>query len=124
MDAVMKWEITIHQNYVEVTTDGIVDKKSSLEMAKALTSAMRTSRLTRALIDHRNVEMVIGDLIDVYERPRFFKVIGVILGVRIAEVIKPEHQEHFKFLETVCINLGYRFATFHEKDPALKWLLA
>ena len=93
-------------------------------MAKAITSLMKRNRSTRALIDHRNLEAVTGDIVDIYERPRIFKIIGVIWGIRIAEVIKPGHQEHFKFLETVCINQGYRFSTFHEKDQALKWLLA
>lgn len=120
----MEWKITDHEDYIEIITCGIADKKSSLEMAKAIMSTMKNSKATRALIDHRDLETVSGDVIDIYERPRIFKIIGVIWGIRVAEIIKPDHQEHFKFLETVCVNQGYRFSTFHEKDPALKWLLA
>jgi hypothetical protein len=120
----MEWEITVHKNYIEIVTSGIADKESSLKMAKAIMNTMKGNRVTRALIDHRNLKAVTGDVIDIYERPRTFKIIGVLWGIRIAEVVKPDHQEHFKFLETVSINQGYRFSTFHEKDQALKWLLA
>jgi hypothetical protein len=124
MDSVMEWEITVHKSFVEIVTRGIADKAGSLEMAKAITSTMKRNRLTRALIDHRSLETVTGEVIDIYERPRIFRIIGVLWGIRIAEVIKPDHQEHFKFLETVCINQGYRFSMFHQKDQALQWLQA
>ena len=124
MDPVMEWEITVHKNFVEIVTRGIADKAGSLEMAKVITNTMKRNGLTRTLIDHRNLETVTGDVIDIYERPRIFRIIGVLWGIRIAEVIKPDHQEHFKFLETVCITQGYPFSTFHERGQALKWLLA
>ncbi len=119
----MEWEITVHKDYIEVVTHGAADGKSSLKMAQAITSAMRSNRSTRALVDHSDLETVTGHIVDIYERPRIFKIIGVLWGIKIAEVVKPEHQEHFKFLETVCINQGYRFSIFREKDQALKWLL-
>lgn len=120
----MEWNIIIHRDHIEIVTSGSADKRSSLEMAKAVMRTMQRYRMTRAFIDHRNLEAVTGDLVDVYERPKIFRIIGVVLGIRIAEVVKPEHQEHFKFLETVCMNQGYRFSVFHEKDQALRWLLA
>ncbi|HEX2994360.1 MAG TPA: hypothetical protein VHP14_06035 [Anaerolineales bacterium] len=120
----MEWEITVHKNYIEIVTRGAADEKSSLKMAQAITDAMRSNRMNKALVDHRSLEAVTGHIIDIYERPRVFKIIGVLLGIKIAEVIKPEHQQHFMFLETVCINQGFQFSIFHEKDPALKWLLA
>ncbi len=119
----MEWETTIHRNYIEIVTHGIAGKEKSLEMAKALTITMRRNKSTRVLIDHRNLEAISGATIDVYERPTLFRVIGVILGIRIAEVIKPDHQEHFRFLETVCRNRGFQFSIFYEKEQALRWLL-
>jgi hypothetical protein len=124
MDPIMEWEITVHENYVEVVTRGIADGKSSLKMAQEITHVMRNHRTTKALIDHHGLEAVTGHIVEIYERPRIFKIIGVLWGIKIAEVVKPEHEEHFKFLETVCINQGFRFSIFHEKDPALTWLLA
>ncbi len=120
----MEWEITVHKNYIEVVTHGVADGKSSLKMAQEITNAMRSNRSTKALVDHSGLEAVTGHIVDIYERPRIFKIIGVLWGIKIAEVVKPEHQEHFKFLETVCINQGYQFSIFREKDQALKWLLA
>jgi hypothetical protein len=47
----------------------------------------------------------------------------MILRVKIAEIIKPEHLEHFSFFETVYRNHRYRLSIFQEKDEALAWLL-
>ena len=121
----MEWKIIMHEekNYLEIVTKGIADKDSSLEMAKAISETMRKHRLTKALIDHRNVTKVTGRMTDVYQRPKLFKLIGMILGIKIAEVINPAHQEHFRFLETVCVNQGFKFSVFFEKESALEWLL-
>jgi hypothetical protein len=124
MDSIMEWEITVHEKHIEVVTRGIADGKSSLKMAQEITHAMRSNRTTKALVDHHALEAVTGHIVEIYERPRIFKIIGVLWGIKIAEVVKPEHEEHFKFLETVCINQGFRFSVFHEKDLALKWLLS
>jgi hypothetical protein len=50
--------------------------------------------------------------------------IGAILKIKIAEIIRPEHVEHFKFFETVCRSRGYQLSVFQDKDEALAWLLA
>ncbi|MCW8850484.1 MAG: hypothetical protein OQJ81_10940 [Melioribacteraceae bacterium] len=60
---------------------------------------------------------------EVYDRPKLFKLIGVILGIKIAEIIKPDHLNHFRFLRTVCINSGFSFAIFYDRENALEWLL-
>jgi hypothetical protein len=121
----MEWKIVINDEdrYVEVTTSGIADKDGSLDMAKAITHTMRTNRITKALIDHRNVVSVMGGTVDIYDRPKLFKIIGAILRIKIAEIIKPEHLEHFKFFETVCVNQGYQISVFQDKEKALAWLL-
>jgi hypothetical protein len=121
----MEWKIVINDEdrYVEVTTSGIADKDGSLDMAKAITHTMRTNRITKALLDHRNVVSVMGDTVDIYDRPKLFRIIGVILRIKIVEIIKPEHLEHFKFFETVCVNQGYQISVFQDKEKALAWLL-
>jgi hypothetical protein len=121
----MEWKIVIHDapKYVEVITSGIVDADSSLNMVKAIAYTMRTHRITKAMVDHSNVESIVGNIIDIYDRPKLFRFIGIILRIKIAEVIKPEHLEHFKFFETVCINRGYQVSIFQDKENALSWLL-
>ena len=121
----MKWEITINveQKYVEIITRGNADGEGSLKMAKAIAETMRQNKITKALIDHSHVDSVSGHVVDVYQRPKIFKLIGVILGIKIAEIIKPEHRAHFKFFETVCLNQGYNLSVFHDRDSAMNWLL-
>jgi hypothetical protein len=122
----MELEITIHSDfkYIEFVTNGVVDKDASMKMAKTISETMKRHRITKALIDHRNVTDVTGGVMDVYERPGIFRLFGIILGVRIAELINPAHLEHFKFLETVCINQGIRFSIFYDRTKALEWLLS
>jgi len=121
----MEWEIDINDEhkYIEVITSGIADKDGSLNMAKAISHTMKTNRITKALIDHRNVASVTGSVTDIYNRPKLLRIIGAILRIKIAEIIKPEHLEHFKFFETVCINRGYQISIFQDKEKALSWLL-
>ena len=121
----MEWEITVHSDhkYFEIVTRGVLDKDSSMEMAKVISKTMRRHRLTKALIDHRNISDVSGEIIDVYERPKLFRIIGVILGIKIAEIINPNHFGFFRFLETVCRNQGFDFSLFYERQKALEWLL-
>ena len=121
----MDWEIRIDEaaKYIEIVTQGIADKHGSMEMAKKIAETMRHLRFTKAIIDHRNITTVSGTIMDVYERPKLFRLIGMIFGIRIAAVIKPEHLEHFRFLETVSYNNGHTYSVFFDKQSALNWLL-
>jgi hypothetical protein len=121
----MEWTLTIDRDagFLRVVTRGMADAQASEAMAQAVAGQMRQNRLTRALIDHRGIDGVSGTASGIYRRPTFFRLIGVLLGIRIAEIVKPEHVEHFKFLETVCLNRGFRFSVHFEEEPAVAWLL-
>jgi hypothetical protein len=121
----MECEIKIHndEKYIEVVTTGVADTDGSLRMAKTIKETMQQHRMTKVLIDHRNIDSVSGKTIEIYDRPKIFRVIGVILNIKIAEIIKPDHVKHFSFFETVCSNQGFRISIFQEKLPALEWLL-
>ena len=122
----MEWELIVHKKdkYIEIITQGIADNDGSINMAKCITETMRKNRITKGLIDHRNITGISGNTIDIYYRPKALKLLGLILGVKIAEVIKPEHIEHFRFFETVCRNQGFALSIFQEKKKALEWLLS
>jgi hypothetical protein len=121
----MEWNLVIHDEdrYLEVVTIGMVDGDGTIDMAKAIAKTMKSHRLTKALIDHRNVEGLIGDTSATYSRPKIFRFIGLTLGIKIAEIIRPEDEGHFRFFESVCLNQGYRLSVFQDKDKALTWLL-
>lgn len=121
----MKWELIIHlsEKYVEVKTHGTADYHESIKMAKELKLAMKSKRIKKALIDHRDLVAVSGEVYEIYERPKLFRLIGVVLGIKVAELIKEAHSTHFNFLEIVCNNNGFTFSTFYEKEKALEWLL-
>ena len=110
----MEWEIRIHneKKYIEVITKGIADKDGSLNMAKTITETMQRHGITKALIDHRNIDGVSGEIIEIYDRPKLLRIIGLVLGIKIAEIIKPVHMKHFSFFETVAFNQGFKISIF------------
>ena len=120
----MQWEFKVNKNqkYLEVITSGVADNDSSLLMAKAISGKMRKLKISKVLIDHRNLEAVEGKTFEVYERPKILRILGLLLNIRIAEVINPRHYEHFSFLETVTTNQGFKFSVFLETGKALEWL--
>jgi hypothetical protein len=121
----MEWTITINEEnqYIEVVTSGIADSNGSLDMAKAIPLAISNYKIKKILINHSNVTSVSGKVADVYSRQNQFQDIGVARGIKIAEVVKPEHKDFFKFFELVCVNRGFSFSVFNEKESALDWLL-
>jgi hypothetical protein len=121
----MEWDIKLHaeHGYAEIITHGGIDQESSFQMAKAISSTLSQCHVQKVLIDQRNLETVSGSPIDVYERPKEWKAMGVTFSIKIAEVIRPEDVEHFKFLEVVCKNRGFDFSFFFEKEKAIEWLL-
>lgn len=121
----MEWDVIIHheKKYLEVITAGRADSESSKHMATSIAETMRRNRITKVLIDHRNITEATGSTLEVYERPKLFRFIGMILGIRMAALIHQDHTEHFKFLEAVCLNQGYTYSVFYDRTNALEWLL-
>jgi hypothetical protein len=122
----MEWNIVEHveDGYIEIITAGVADGEGSMKMAKALADSMRTHQVKKAIIDHRKVDYIIGNTTAFNDRPKAFDNAGPNLGIKIAEIIRPEHTGHFKYLETVFENLGHKVSVFRHKDEALTWLLA
>ena len=121
----MNWEIIVHddEGFIEFITSGHADRDGSLDMARVITENMRKHNITRALIDHTKISDVTGDAVEIYDRPKILKRIGEIYKIKIAEIIKEEHGNHFRFFETVCKNQGILFSIFHEREKAIPWLL-
>jgi hypothetical protein len=122
----MEWTITLNEEnqYAEIVTRGLADRNGSLQMAKEISRILSKMEFKKLLIDHRNIDEVSGGIVEVYQRPQELKEIGIIPGIKVAEVIKSEHKAFFQFLETVCVNRGISFLTFEDKKSALSWLLA
>jgi hypothetical protein len=122
----MEWSITLNEEkqYAEIVTAGVADRDGTSEMAKEISRILSEKKIKRILIDHRNISAVSGGTVEIFQRPKELRDIGVIAGIKIAEVVKEEHMAFFRFLETVCVNRGFLFLTFEDKNSALKWLLS
>ena len=121
----MEWQMCIRkeEGYGEVITKGFADHESSIAMAKDIAQYMRKNKIKRVLIDHRLIEGVSGSTVKIYQRPAIFRMIGVLMNIRIAEVIDPKYIKHFRFFETVCMNQGFHVSVFQDPTAALEWLM-
>jgi hypothetical protein len=120
----MEWNINIFEenNFAEIVTSGIADKEGSLEMAKDIRRKLIRKNINKVLMDHRNVSEVSGLIVDVYERPIIIRILEVIRPIKIALLIKKEHEEFFEFLAIVFSNRGFKAKLFLEKANAIEWL--
>ena len=120
----MEWTISFlpEKRIVVIKTYGVADETSSMEMVKNISRNMAKHLSLRCLIDHTDISSVSGSTVEIYYRPKGLINIGVPFKVTIAEVIKPEHREHFHFLETVFRNRGFNFRIFDDRESAMEWL--
>ena len=107
----MNWTISFDEEkrIATIETSGIADQESSLQMVKAVVPIFSQKQVTRILIDHY--------------RPKEMQEIGVVRPIKIAEVIKPEHEEHFNFMKLVFLNRGFTTSIFYDRPSAMEWLL-
>jgi hypothetical protein len=119
----MKWTIEIHDHYAEVITTGIADVQSTQEMAKAMTIQLSKTKMDKVLMDHSQIEDVVGKTSEVYKRQEEFKGFGIPKPVKIAEIVNRTHMYFFSFLKTVLRNRGFNVEIFFDKEAALAWLL-
>ncbi|MBP7693262.1 MAG: hypothetical protein KA764_15165 [Anaerolineales bacterium] len=121
----MEWTVSFQAEprILIVQTAGIADAASTLAMVKDLVHGLQEHHVPRCLIDHRALSGVSGGTFELYDRPAQVREMGDARRVKIAEVIRPEHAPHFKFLETVFRNRGLNFMVFHDYAAALGWLL-
>ncbi len=122
----MEWTITLNEEnqYAEIVTRGIADGDGSKEMAQEISMVLRKAKIKKVLIDHSHISEVSGGILETYQRPRELRDAGAVHGIHVAEVVKEEHKAFFGFLETVCVNRGYIFSIFNDKQSALDWLLS
>jgi hypothetical protein len=120
----MEWKISFlpDKQVVVIKTFGVADEASSLAMAQSISKTMMEYQATRCLIDHSELTAVSGSSEGIFYRPQGLSKTGISSEIKIAELVKPAHKEHFGFLEYVCRNNGFDFRVFDSREPAIKWL--
>jgi len=120
----MEWTVSFlpDERIVVVKTYGLADENGSIQMAKIISKTMAQHLARLCLVDHSFLDGVSGSVVDVYDRPKGLIRIGVPRGIKIAEIVLPEHRKHFAFLETVCRNRGFDFRIFSDRETAIQWL--
>ena len=120
----MEWSIEIDKEnkYAEIITRGVADQNGSRAMVGAITETMMKNQITKIIMDHRQISDVSGEIPEVRSRPRQLQEMGAVPDIKVAEVVKPEHEPFFSFLKIVFVNRGFQFAVFYDKETAIEWL--
>jgi len=111
------------EKLVCVTNAGILSLSDYQRGAEQAVALMDKQAVWRCLIDNRELNNQVS-VSDIFKLPTFFTHIGLPRTVRAAILISdatPKREDH-EFFETVCVNKGYGFRLFTNRDEAPAWL--
>lgn len=126
----MEWTVDYQAEHriLFVKTEGVADRQSILGMIQTIKERMEAHQVGRCLIDHRAITAVQGGTGEIYNHveeiiKKSRRSFQLAYAIKIVEVIRPEHEDHFRFLETVFRNRGFEFTVVHDYDAALRLLI-
>jgi len=118
-----EWKIAYlpNENYLLLTSQGIMDVPCANAMVKALAEAAKQYQCQNHLIDHRATTFAFK-FTDYYERPTVNAKLGITRTFKTAMIFSKLTTET-TFMENVFRNRGYNMRHFSNMDDALKWLM-
>lgn len=119
----LKYRTESKDSYFLVTTRGT---NNSLDVisnyAREVTELCKQQGYRSMIIDERNREYKMEELLDQYKLANYFKTLGVS-HVRVAIVCKPQYIDKVHFIETTANNRGVHLKYFVDINSAEKWVL-
>lgn len=118
----LKYRTESKDSYFLVTARG---KNNSFEVisnyALEVTDLCKEQGHTSMVIDERNREYQMDELLDQYKLANYFKTLGVS-HVRVAIICKPQYIEKVHFVETTANNRGVNLKYFVDLASAERWV--
>lgn len=90
--------------------------------AHDITNICKQQGYRRMLVDERNREYKLREVLDLYKLANFLKTLD-ISNLFIAIVCQPKFLDQVRFLETTVNNHGLNLKYFVDLDSAKRWLL-
>ncbi|MCK5359065.1 MAG: hypothetical protein KAJ95_00480 [Gammaproteobacteria bacterium] len=119
----LKYKTESKDSYFLVTARG---KNNSFEVisnyAREVTELCVQQGFRALVIDERNREYNMEELLDQYKLANYFTTLG-LARVRVAIVCKPQYIDKVHFVETTANNRGLNLRYFVDLDSAKTWVL-
>ena len=103
-----------------VTVTGLVTRPLWERQLRASLEEAVHNACYRFFVDYRQADVKLG-LIDLYERPATYEVVGMPRSARIALMFRPGAKDT-EFIQTVTANRGYSVRIFENQEEAIAWL--
>ena len=119
----LKYKTESKDDYFLVTARG---KNNNFEVisnyAREVTELCNQQGYNSMIIDERNREYDMEELLDQYKLAIYFKTLGVS-HIRVAIICKPQYLEKIHFIETTANNRGLNLKYFVDLESAERWVL-
>ena len=106
---------------VHVVAKGDLNNKVCLEIVKRAAKIAEEHECNKAVCDFTDTTLT-ESTAGIYNYPRLARSENIPACFKVA-IRYSRDEENYRFLETVCINLGYSVRVFKDNNDAVAWLI-
>lgn len=111
------------KKYLLVKSNGGSDDLAvNSDYARDITDICKQQGYSAMLIDERDREYMLNEVLDLYKLANFFQTLNVS-NIRMAIVCQPQYLEQSRYFEKTTHDHGMNIKFFLDPDSAKRWLL-
>ena len=111
------------EKYLLVKSNGGSDDLAvNSDYARDITDICKQQGYSAMLIDERDREYMLNEVLDLYKLANFFQTLNVS-NIRMAIVCQPQYLEQIRYFEKTTHDRGRNIKFFLDPDSAKRWLL-
>ena len=111
------------KEYLLVKSYGCSDDLAVIsEYARQITDICKQQGCSAMLVDERDREYMLNEVLDLYKLANFFRTLDVT-DIRIAIVCQPQYLDQIRYFEKTTHDRGMNIKFFLDPDSAKRWLL-
>ena len=111
------------KKYLLVTSNGGSDDLAVIsDYAREITNICKQQSYSAMLVDERDREYMLNEVLDLYKLANFFRTLNVT-DIRIAIICQPQYLEQIRYFEKTTHDRGMKIKFFLDPDSAKRWLL-
>ena len=110
------------KKYLLVKSNGGSDDLAVIsKYVREITDICKQQGYTSMLVDEREREYLLNELLDLYKLANFFRTLNVT-DIRMAIVCQPQYLEQIRYFEKTTHDRGMNIKFFLDPDSAKRWL--
>ena len=111
------------KEYLLVKSNGGSDDLAVIsDYAREITDICKQQSYTAMLVDERDSEYMLNEVLDLYKLANFFRTLNVT-DIRMAIICQPQYLEQIRYFEKTTHDRGMKIKFFLDPDSAKRWLL-